>query len=596
MWLARLSTNARTQFLGWCAARTTYIPVWAAHEFQRHLLAGTVRKELTKIVTETASKQREFVQIAAEQVDDTICMKKGFSQRSVYISEIQRLLAGFDRIKEVLEFDETRLRIAADEVVAFVNEHMLESDLDPIIAHLSATGTFRLSHRIPPGYQDAHKEENRLGDAVIWREILRDVDSATRRPWPFHRSSVRRKEPGRPDGILISRDVKTDWVSTSDVRLGNGDVAKANREMERDVTLPHPLLQHEFSGNGGGDFYIVHPGALSGVVEAMQKKGTPNPLAIAAWRAASLRPDVLEKMLVCAAQEEKRAEAAKTQASGNAGAVHRTSGVSGGPQTQLTTITTSDVMKIKTSAEVGQYVSMAADDREILIDRWVDSVKSGTMSPLKLGRIICVLAGDSQGVVPADIPAMVDVFQRFLPEFVNHIVLGALCTIYFDESGQNLQQPMIELVGPLLSLEETNYVSTAFDTLQRFLKDQSVSLPYIPGSRAKVKVSWKATKVTKTVPAILQEIRVGTQMVLADGLPPNHKRLLSSLLGISDARQCGGSTLKGLLSREYMVPIERIETHDVDDAKVLSWAEDVGLLPVDTNSSGGIGELNSEDG
>lgn len=594
MWLARLSSDARAQFTTWCSNRSSFVPVWAAHELQRHLLSGTIRTNMAATVKETASSQRELVQLAAELADDALCMAKGFGLRSVYISEIQRLMGEFDRIKGVIEIDETRLRKAAEEVVSFVNTRLLGSDLDPMIADLSATGAFRLHHRVPPGYQDAHKSENSLGDAVIWREILNDVDVATRRTSILSRLGGQQRRLNRIDGVLISRDQKTDWVSTSEVRLANGDVVKADRELEQDVTLPHPLLGHEFSLRGGGEFFIVHPGALSGIVERAQKK-TGTQLNIAAWRGASLRPDVLEKMLARAAQEEKRAQAmrAKARVSSSASSVPASPPIT--PQLDLGSVGPSDVIKGGNTTEITQYVGSNADDRTELLYRWVEAVKVGEMLPTKLGRILCGLVSTPHSVDVAEVSAVIGVARRLLPEFGNHIVLGAIGLIYFDETGSPRQQPLIQPAGPLLILEESPDLVTAFETLQRWIKDNGVLLPYLPGSKTEVVVKCKASAETKSVPATLQDLRVGSQSVLAEGLPADHPRLLSRLLGTANEQQCIGSTLLGLIAREYMLPISRVKPTGLDLKKKYSWGEDVGLQPVDTSAQGGIGELNSED-
>ena len=604
MWLVRLSRAARAEFMAWCATRDTFVPVWAAHEFQRHLLMGTVRANMAKVVAETASKQREFAQIAAEQADDALCLAKGYGQRSGYISEIQRLMAGFHQLGRVLEVDDERLRSAADEVIEFVNQRALGSDLDSIIAELSTTGDFRLDHRVPPGYKDTHKDENFLGDAVIWQEILQDVERVTRRDAQPRSGTKRARQANSVAGVLISRDEKTDWVSTSFVRKPDGNIVKSDRELELDVALPHPLLGHEFERRGGAAFFLVHPAALSGIVEAMQKKGGLPP-TVAAWRAASLRPDVLEKLLAQAVQDEKKAQAMKAKATTPSAAQPAPAQPTSAPppssqpvvlpKSDLGTISAHDVMRGPIAQNVKDFADAGPDGRDGLLERWQHSVTEGTLPATRLGRILCGVASEASGLELAQVPAALETLQRLLPTFADQLLLGALCAAFFDETGQPLQQPRITLAGVLLPLEDTASSDAAFIALRRMLDDLGASLPYAPASKQKVKVTCTVSPATTSQPAMLQDLRLEGQAVLVDGLAIDHPRRLSVLLGTPQSHQCKGALLLGLLSREYLVPLARLEPTGLSDGKTISWRSDAGLLPIDTNAPKGIGELNEED-
>lgn len=602
MWLVRLSRTARAEFMAWCAKQNTFVPVWAAHEFQRHLLMGTVRTNMVKVVAETASKQREFAQIAAEQADDALCLAKGYVQRSGYISEIQRLMASFHQLGRVLELDEERLRLAADEVIEFVNLRTLSSDLDSIIAELSTTGDFRLSHRVPPGYKDAHKDENSLGDAVIWQEILQDVGRVTR-PSAKPRGWLKWPRQAKPlTGVLVSRDEKTDWVSSSFVRKLDGNVVKSDRELELEVVLPHPMLCHEFERRGGATFFLAHPAALSGVVEAIQKKGG-QPSTVTAWRAASLRPDVLEKLLAQAAQEEKKLQAMRARANPSPGAQRASTQSASVPLptaqlvllADLATIAASDVMRGSVSQSVQAFIAAGAPDRDELLLSWRSSVNEGTLLATRLGRILCGVASEASGMEVAQIPAALETLQRHLPRFADHLLLGALCTAFFDDEGQLLQRPKSTLAAVLLPMEDTTSSSAAFSALQRMLGDLSASLPYVPGSKQKIKVLFTASSATTSQPAMLQDLRLGGQAVFVDGLSKGHPRCLSVLLGEPQSHQCKVALLLGLLSREYLVPLARLDASGISESKLISWRPGAGLLPIDTNAPGGVGELDDED-
>lgn len=149
--------------------------------------------------------------------------------------------------------------------------------------------------------------------------------------------------------------------------------------------------------------------------------------------------------------------------------------------------------------------------------------------------------------------------QRLLPRVADQLLLGALCAAFFDEEGQPLQQPQITLTGVLLPLEDTASSDAAFGALRRMLDELGVSLPYAPGSKQKVKVACTVGSATKSQPALLQDLRLGGQAVLVDGLADDHPHRLSVLLGSPQSHQCKGPLLLGLLSREYLVPLARLE-------------------------------------
>lgn len=63
------------------------------------------------------------------------------------------------------------------------------------ISAIEKEGELRYSEKIPPGWKDASKGDNRYGDLINWKEILRFA-----------------KESGKSI-IYVSNDVKEDWVA-----------------------------------------------------------------------------------------------------------------------------------------------------------------------------------------------------------------------------------------------------------------------------------------------------------------------------------------------------------------------------------------------
>ena len=283
MWLLRLGSAARSEFLSWCRTRpesSVRVPVWAAHELYRHLTRQTVASNLSSAVSETERKLDDFVRLASERADEEVCLANGYGSRQGFIAEVEQTLAKVKQFAKVVG-NKSTLNGAADEIVGLVNNHTLDTNITELIDSLTNTGDFRYSHLIPPGYLDK-KEENRFGDVIIWEEILADIYVD--------------EDSERLHGVLVSRDDKTDWVSSAPLVNAGTKTTKSNRDLGLDVTRAHPLLVHEFQGRARGDrLYVVHPSFLALTLDYASRKNG-NASAVSDWLAAAYRPDLLGRL------------------------------------------------------------------------------------------------------------------------------------------------------------------------------------------------------------------------------------------------------------------------------------------------------------
>ena len=109
MWLIRLGPRARAEFIGWCDTRPTdavRVPIWAAHELHRHILAGTVSSNVRRILSDTLAKYDEFRRLASERADEAICLAKGYPGRASYIAELEHSFVRLDKLAKVVELDD----------------------------------------------------------------------------------------------------------------------------------------------------------------------------------------------------------------------------------------------------------------------------------------------------------------------------------------------------------------------------------------------------------------------------------------------------------------------------------------------------------
>ena len=125
---------------------------------------------------------------------------------------------------------------------------------DEKLSALEEQGKERYQKKIPPGYKDQGKNQNRYGDYILWVQIIE-----------WSRARVEASEHAAV--VFVTGDKKEDWWDKTD-GLNFG---------------PHPLLVQEFIDKvGHGDFhmyslsaYLEHTQVGKGVVEAVERVSAP---------------------------------------------------------------------------------------------------------------------------------------------------------------------------------------------------------------------------------------------------------------------------------------------------------------------------------
>ncbi|MGJ4941428.1 PIN-like domain-containing protein [Bradyrhizobium sp. HKCCYLS1011] len=581
MWLIRLGTAAREEFLAWCRSRVVKVPVWAAHELHHHLVANTVGANVKTLVSETQKKIDEFTRLASERADESICRLRGYPGRASFVSEVEQTFAKIREFANVVG-DDTGFGAAAEEVIDFINAHLLDSDIAPIVAKLDEVGSFRYGHRIPPGFHDK-KPENRFGDVIIWEEILADIGAVGL--------------TGPVDVVFVSRDEKTDWVSTAPMIKLDDKATKPNRERNFDVTLAHPLLVHEFKAlSNTGRVYILQPGFLASLVDyAARKAGVRN--VTANWLAAAHRPDLLPKLAGSALEGAAAGDTQTEAAAGAAAAAPVPPAEPAAPSaadTSAAELGLREIMGSDVSADVAAYGQAPTIDQETLIRSKQDALAAGTLAPVRFGRLLAELSLSGRSEIPALIPAIVEGLKsRLPPRAVNQLVLGIAATAYFDKYSQLLKRPRLELRATVLSLEADVHYRDAFSRLREFLDDATAELPYTPGS-GRQKVKFKLDAIDGgSGRRTLRDVRVADQPVLVGGVPQRSRRNLSNLLSKQPAEGCSGKEIRMLVADEYFIPSDLLS--DELDAKKFAWMPDAGFALIDTTSDGGLSALADEE-
>ena len=242
--LYRLNDAARQDFYKWvdeCGARF-HVPIWVVHEYSNKMYLKKTKEylsELDKIKTQA----KEFANISdfiKGYVGDSLL------QGSMYQGKTDELKTDVDKIKDLLtkisntinkNLDEQQHKVHK-EIELRLSDKSMSSDIYTLIPNLDEAYRQRYENQIPPGYKDATKEDNRMGDLVIWKEILE-----------YCKMNHIKK------AILLSRDSKQDIVYAPEIQtIDNSRIAN---ESER-VKIAKESLVYEFkTTTGGTDFYII---------------------------------------------------------------------------------------------------------------------------------------------------------------------------------------------------------------------------------------------------------------------------------------------------------------------------------------------------
>ena len=572
MWLVRLGSAARSEVLTWCRNRpesSVRVPVWAAHELHRHLTLQTVASNIGSAVSETERKLDDFVRLASERADEELCRANGYASREGFVAEVEQAFAKVKQLAKVVRND-SQLNGATDEIIDFVNGHTLNTNIIEIVKILEKTGDIRYSHLIPPGYHDK-KNENRFGDVIIWEEILEDI-------------GIGEKSEQR-HGVLVSRDNKTDWVSSAPLVKAGSVSKKSNRDLGLDVTRAHPLLVHEFEGRAkGGRLYVVHPSFLASALDyASRKSGAAS--AVSNWLAAAHRPDQLTRLaavdLPTTVPEEPVTPDPSDEPTTQAATAPPSADI---PYSYPSAV---ELMNLSTANEVNSYLEATPLDRPALAQAWLKQLKSGAFAPERFGRVLAELSLRGQSEFLTRLPSIVEELKSELSlSALNGVALGATAPVYFERYGEALRQPRKELGAVALLLERDPLLAGAFTILADFLTAADVELPYVPGKgRSKISITVDAADGSKGL-RTLRDIRVGSETVLTDALPEENRRLLSTLLKREGSTGCSGQELFALLSCEYLLPGDLLSTQY--DNRRFTWLPGAGLVSLDTSSPGGV--------
>lgn len=515
----KLLDAARSEFFAWTdqliAEDRLRIPAWVLSEYlaklkQKKLGDYTARSnEPEEILRKLENLQR----MASLFVDDSVLSGISYTGgRNAFMNDFQAAISNLSKFTCVFkhQFDAATIH---KEISDHLSNAVLPSRIADLCVRADREGAIRSSHRMPPGFKDGGKDENKYGDLIIWFEIL---DCAKASVDKF--SKV----------VILTNDVKPDWVYVPDKRVENIS-GKAKEVPNRDpaINLPDPRLVAEFhSVVGNRDLHLF---SLPVCIEALLKA-----------RGSGLQN------LATAIQVE--VETAKENALGDDAEALTASDVV--EAIADTTLVTDEAAATVELPEIGATVAYAPDAlrdahyelkegsdidsiiRDLKSHNWyvqnpaISRIKGLRNQPLLaeewfvLGRNIYQAACGS-AVKAVEFVRNLDIeLARHDREAANHILAGMVFEVYFNGDGTLRQTPKSqEIDGPFREIAKPSF-STAADFIRGSLAPHRDEFLIVPPDTGVVELHVSVILVVDAESGVmnnqLDEITLGGRTLLFD--------------------------------------------------------------------------------
>jgi PIN like domain len=251
MWMTKIGSQSRAELIGWlitnCDGRV-HVPIWAAHEYLKHHVAGTIVTELSEKADEIAALVGRTYNYFRPFMDEAY--GDGAEDPAAIRAATRSALNGLERLGATSRQWHKTYQKHASDVIAFINATSVETtSLYGYFKDLPAMGTGRFIGSIPPGFQDRRKgasskdkgqdetapaESNRYGDLVFWKELL------------DHAKTIEARAI-----IILTNDRKNDWHLGRSLSIQIDPSLLALKKTWKPVPRAHPMLIMEAKVSAG---------------------------------------------------------------------------------------------------------------------------------------------------------------------------------------------------------------------------------------------------------------------------------------------------------------------------------------------------------
>ncbi|WP_063914666.1 PIN-like domain-containing protein [Pseudomonas sp. p21] len=303
-YLFKLHAAARQEFFDWASVAIDenrfFLPAWCAGEYLARVKENQLHSYTPKGKGEQHAKALEaMLDTASLFVDDAVLRSTSFTgSRAEYLAGFREAINELSQYTQVFKHQFDRDKIHA-EIEEFLGPVVLDSPIAQLCDRASKEGPSRIEHRLPPGFRDEEKPENRLGDLIIWLEIL---------------GYSKTRSADFTDVLFLTNDEKSDWVYAPAKRLDEGRRGRRSIPNTGPVLkIIDPRLVSEFKQEVGLEHVEIC--TLSTLVQGLSKT---DPTVVGQLAAAIqielVASDGLAAEVAVAGSEEPIAEAVEEQA------------------------------------------------------------------------------------------------------------------------------------------------------------------------------------------------------------------------------------------------------------------------------------------
>ena len=568
MWMTKIGSSSRRELIGWLQQNCTgriHVPVWAAHEYLKHHVAGTIVAELSDKTNEVAGLVGRTYTYFRPFIDEPL--GGGAEDPSTIRTMVRAALNTLDRLATISRQWNKSYRKHASEVIAFINDATPEqTSVYEHLEDIAQAGAGRFIGSVPPGYRDRRKkggdpqsngskdeaplDSNRYGDLIFWKEIL------------VHAKRVKARAL-----VIVTNDRKNDWhMGRSDVI----DIDPALRELKRDwkpVPRPHPMLVMEAKLVADVDQVELLDSAYLGVFLRDVAENDVRAFADVAIIPDGPGPEKESDRRAKILEGRIAEDTAKTSAE----AAEKEHLFSDSPK----------VLNTRNKLSRALYESRnTVDERsERLLEKWRASVEA--KSPLsesitselldgfdhkKLARLARELHDRVLQETPgyeeavADLVSMLD---HLPPNTAASLYLGLMSSMYLVRKSNASRLPPSSPVAQLLfERQSADYALNGIYAIAKRLSDNEVAPLYIPSSDVPPVIIALDTEPDTPTTDQLRSLRVG-EVELLTAAQGDQSLRLSALFGSNGP--AGGAAIIQKACELFAIPIAQIERKDLFD-------------------------------
>ncbi|EJG1162914.1 hypothetical protein C0P18_RS13480 [Vibrio parahaemolyticus] len=538
-YLYKLHANARNEFYTWSDSAINddrlFLPGWAASEYSNRVTTNKLDDYTNKNNNATPDKAKKMYEalyeIASLFVDDDILANSQFTgDRDQFLDGFLSTIKSLDTYTRAFK---TQFKVGDvhNEITKHFSTVVLTSDLTELCAKANREGDTRFEHRLPPGFKDGGKGENRFGDLIIWYEIL---------------NKSKELKANFDHVLFLSNDEKSDWVYAPKFRANvSGGTRKFVSNKNPVIKIADPRLVSEFSNNlGHSNFTVcslallieslskVDPKSFTNLAGAIQiniqetivpAKGSTEPADEAAEpteEAAEPTEDAAEPTEDAAEPTEEAAGPTEDAAEPTEEAAGPTEEAAGPteeaaePAEEATEPTEEAAEPTEPPPPIFEYAQEALQDslyqadapseindiiRDLKSYNWytqnpaiskISSMAKESLDPSScfvLGRNIYQAACGNSQKASEYMVSLRRKLSIFPIEIANHILAGMVFEIYFDSSCQYREDVKFDYASSILSLLIKDDFEHAKSFIRYHLQGHEEQLLFMPGDQGEPK-------------------------------------------------------------------------------------------------------------